>query len=64
MVNCVNPHLSGSPLVQLQLLLGHHELGLQLVPLLQNLLQLLHGEPRSVRVCQVYHQLVGSRCLL
>lgn len=55
---------SCSPLVELQFLLRHHELRLELVPLLQHLLQLLHGEPRSVGVCQVHHQLVGPGVLL
>lgn len=52
------------PFVELKLLLGHHELSFQLVPLLQDLLQLLHGEAWSVGVRQVHHQLVRSRCLL
>lgn len=56
--------LSFLPLIQLNFLLSHHELSLELVPLLQNLLQLLHGEAWSVGVCQVHHQLVRSRCLL
>lgn len=49
-----------SPLEELQLLLSHHELSLELVPLLQNLLQLLHGEAGSVGVGQVHHHLVRS----
>ena len=45
---------SCSPLEQLKLLLSHHELRLQLVPLLQHFLQLLHGEAGPVGVCQVH----------
>lgn len=53
-----------SPLEQLKFLLRHHQLSLELIPFLQNLLQLLHGEARPVGVRQVHHQLVRSRCLL
>lgn len=52
------------PLIALQLLLHHQQLGLELVALLEHVPQLLESEAWSVGICQVNHHFVRSQVYL